>query len=202
MHHMRALALLGTGFVTGSAVLGTAGSALGDSVSGIINTQWIVATPIIDSLFLPDVLSIDSIVIQIAHTNAHDLAISLNGSALPGETDFDLMFQETAIGGGTDFSMGLMPENGTLANVAAYTFVASGGGGYSAPHTPPGLFNANAWVSGSLPAQDYALLIVETSVIFDGGAIGTWTINYTPVPGPAAIALFALTGMTAKRCRR
>jgi hypothetical protein len=182
------------------AGLGTRANA--DSITGTINTQWIVASPIIDSLFLPDVLSIDSIVIEIAHTNANDLAISLNGSALPGETDFDLMFQEIASGGGTNFSMGLLPEDGTLANVAPYTFVPSGGGGYTSPHTPPGALNANAWISGPLPAQEYALLIVDTSIIFDGGAIGTWTINYTPVPGPGGLALFALAAGAANRRRR
>jgi hypothetical protein len=183
-------------------VLGGGGNlASADSITGTINQQWIIATPIFDLLSLPAVQSIDSIHIQIAHTNAHDLVIFLDALAVPGESEFDLMFQETASGGSTNFSMGLAIENGSLANVATYTFVPSGGGGYTAPHTPSGLLNANSWTGGPLEAQDYLLTVGDTNLVLDGGAIGSWTINYTPVPAPGALALLALAGMTAQRRR-
>jgi hypothetical protein len=183
------------------SVIVSAEEVKADSVTGVIDVEWIIATPVFDVLSLPDVLSIDSIVVELAHTNGNDLAVSVDASGIGGDSDFELMFQELA-GGSADFSMGSVIENGTLANVAPYTFVPDGGGDFTAPHTPPGLINANTWVAGPLDAQEYALFIVDLNLIFDGGAIGTWTINYTPVPAPASLVVMAVAGMSAPSRRR
>jgi hypothetical protein len=175
--------------------------ARADSVTGVIDVEWIVATPVFDVLALPEVLSIDSIVVELAHTNGHDLAVSVDGSGIEGDFDFELMFQELA-GGSANFSMGSVIENGTLANVAPYTFVPDGGGDFTAPHTPPGLINANTWVTGPLEAQEYALFIVDLNLLFDGGAVGSWTIHYTPIPCPASLVVMAVAGLSAPSRRR
>jgi hypothetical protein len=176
---------------------GVAGVASADSVTGTINTEWIIATPVFSTLSLPEVQSIDSIVVQVAHTNGNDLAVRVDAFDVSGDADFDLMFQEPPV----NFSMGVAVENGTLGNVANYTFVPGGGGGFTAPHTPAGLLNANAWTSGPLAAQDYTLFVVDLALIFDGGAIGTWTINYTPIPEPAACGMLVLAGCIGLRRR-
>jgi hypothetical protein len=170
--------------LTSLAWLGIAGGAYADSISGTIDMEWVIAGPIFQTLSLPAAQSIDSIEIEIAHTNAHDLVIYLDASAVKGEADFDLMFQETAEPPpGDDFSMGAAIEDGTLANVATYTFVPEGGGGYTAPHTPAGTLNANAWLSGPLAAQKVTLVVGDVNLLFDGGAVGTWTIHFTPARG-------------------
>lgn len=189
-----------TVLTTSVVILGFCGGALAGSVSVTIDQEWIIATPIISTLSLPAVQSIDSIVVQIAHAIGSDLAISVDGSVIAGDFDFDLMFQETA--NGSPFSMGAIPGSGALANVADYTFVASGGGDYSAPHTPSGILNANTWIGGPQDVQDYSLFIVDLNLVFDGGAIGTWTINYTPVPSPASVGLLAMFMFFAPRRRR
>jgi hypothetical protein len=188
-------------FATAIVLVVLTGRSHADSISGTINQQWIIGVPIFDMLSLPAVQSIDSIEIEIAHTNAHDLVIFLDALEVPGESNFDLMVQETTQGGGTNFSMGIAPENGTLGNVAEYIFAPSGGGGYTAPHTPAGILNANAWTTGPLAAQDYLLTIGDTSLVLDGGAIGTWTINYTPIPAPQALSLMILAALTSRRRR-
>lgn len=198
---LRVFAARAAALAMGGALLGGPVTAVrADSVSSTIDVEWVIASPIGDVISLPDVLSIDSIVVELAHVNGSDLALTVDALDVPGDFDFDLMFADTA--GGSPFSMGVIPNNGTLANVAVYTFVARGGGDFTAPHTPSGVMSANSWVTGPLPAQDYVLFLVDLEFIFDGGAIGSWTINYTPVPAPSAMALLVLTGATMRRRRR
>jgi hypothetical protein len=181
------------------AACGIGDVAHADSISGTIDTEWIVSTPLFHTLSLPSVQFIDSIDVQIAHASASELVIYIDASLEPSDMDFDLMFEETA--DGQPFSMGVAPDDGTLANVASYSFVASGGGDYIFPHTSSGTFNANTWINGPLDAQDYTMFIFDTNILFNGGAIGTWTINYTPVPAPppGALAMLALAGLNARR---
>jgi hypothetical protein len=180
--------------------IATTSPARADSISGTIDMEWIISTPVFQTLSLPAVQSIDSIQVQIAHGNASELVIFVDASIAPGDMDFDLMFQETA--SGNPFSMGVVSGDGTLANVADYTFVATGGGDYVFPHTPSGTLNANTWMSGPLEAQDYTIFIFDTMIVLNGGAIGTWTINYTPVPVPASVGLLVLAMVFTPRRRR
>ncbi len=180
---------------------GMAHVAVADSATGTIDMEWIISTPVFGTLSLPEVLSIDSIEVEIAHTNGSDLAISVMASDTPAEVDFDLMFQETA-DGGLGFSMGVVPGNFHLTNVAPYTFVPTGGGEFTAPHTPSSVLNANSWTDGPLAAQEYTLFVFDLNLLFDGGAIGSWTVNYTPIPEPGACAALLLGGLSVTRRRR
>lgn len=175
-------------FITSVVWLFTGTHTRAGSISGTINAEWFFPPAIFEPLSLPAVQSIDSISLELAHTNGNDFVIYLDAAAVEGEADFDLMFQEP--GDVSDiYSMGNAPADGTLANVATYTFLpqGSGGGEYTVPHVPPGAFDANAWLKGPLAAGDYTLVVGDVGFL-NGGAVGTWTIHYTPLPSiPADI---------------
>lgn len=185
------------------AALGLSTGAHADSISGEINAEWFFPAPIFAVFSLPEVQSIDSVTIELAHGNGNGLFLYyMDAAEVVGELDFEFMVEETA-GGIPSFSMGLAPGDTTLANVAAYTFVPPGTGGqidFTAPHTFSGTFDANFWTTGPLAAQEYALIIGDTS-FFKGGAAGSWTVNYTPIPGPGVLGAFALAGLVRRRRR-
>lgn len=174
------------------------------SITGTVNIAWPAdpgtTAPIIATLDLPEVLSIKSITIQLAHTWGNDLDIYVDAPGF-GLFDFDLMFVETAIGGSGNFDLGVVANNSTLANVADYTWVGAGPNNWIAPHSPSGTYNANSWINGPIGAGTYTLHIGDT-IGGDGGAVGTWTIVYNPIPGPGALALLGLAGLVGTRRRR
>lgn len=108
---------------------------------------------------------------------------SIIGNADDG---FLLMFGETAVEGGEDenepdlgaFTMGALPDNGTLSNVAPYVFVESGGAeGFTYPYSAPETVDALNWESGPFPAGDW-ILFIEDAFDEDLNSIGEVKIKY------------------------
>lgn len=186
------------------AAVGIASTAQADSAVFNINTSW--ASTIADTNVtqaLPDMASVQSIVITLAHTWGGDLDIYLNAPG-GGTYDFDLFFSETATLPGPstgNFSLGVLAEDGSLGNVGSYTFNAAGANNWTNPHSAPGTYNANALLAGAIAAGTWTFHYGD-AISGDGGAIGTVTINYTAVPAPGALALLGLAGLVGSRRRR
>ncbi|MEM7453724.1 MAG: PEP-CTERM sorting domain-containing protein [Planctomycetota bacterium] len=155
-----------------------------------------------DSTFaLPEVASINSISIDIAHTWGADLEITLTS---PSGDTFVPMFDDVSAGGSGNFDMGVVAGDGSLGNVATYTFVESGGlTEYTDVFSGGGTYNANTWgVNGGEAAGNWNLLIFDDA----GGdvtSIGSVTIDFSPIPEPATAGLVAgLFGLVALRRRK
>jgi len=178
------------------AALGLASIASADMSTTTYDFTWETTETgelLTDAIALPEVISIDSITVDIAHTWSADLVITLTA---PNGDVFDLMNDN---GGNTD--MGIVAADGSLANVAPYTFVESGAGDVFFGGAPlgGGTYNANAWGAGGYDAGDW-LLSVSDTVGGDGGSIGDVTIMYT-IPAPGALALLGLAGLAGRRRR-
>jgi hypothetical protein len=153
-------------------------------------------------LNLENVLSLDSVTIEVAHTWGHELEISLTPP--DGSGPYFLMNDEpdgvAEIDGGNavPFDMGIVVGNGFLGNVAPYTFVESGGtgvwpgGNVLAPANQA--YDAREWPTGSYDAGDWTLLIFDEEAVdylsigdlsitycFDGDICPDFTVT-TPVP--------------------
>lgn len=184
-----------------TAVLGLAGAAMADSYGAAYNVDSVDSGQVVlDTFALPAIASIDSIDLDIAHTWGGDLEIVLTA---PDASQYILMFDDVDQTNSGNFDMGLVAANGTLANVATYTFVQTGGltvwndsvGGVA----PGGIYDANAWGAGNHAAGDWTLSIFDDA----GGdvtSIGSVLITYT-VPAPGALALLGLAGLAGRRRR-
>ncbi len=187
--------------LSAAAVAAVASVASADTVTVDYNVDSIDSgTVVSDTIALPDVLSIDSITIDIAHTWGGDLEITLTS---PTGDVFNLMFDDVDQSGSGNFDMGQVAGSGGINNVAPYEFVESGGlpvfddsvGGVA----PAGTYNANAWASGGWAAGDWTLLINDDAG-GDPTSIGSVTIAYT-IPAPGALALLGLAGLAGRRRR-
>ena len=180
-----------------AAIAASAGIASAQSISFDINAEAIDSGVIANIDFaLGNILSIDSVVVEMSGTFASDLEIFLTSSDGPVFTILD-----GATGGSAD--LGLVANDSSLANVDAYTFVASGGSAFDdggSGFIAGGTYNANAWQSGPFSAGSWNLFIND-DFSFDPHSVGTVTINYT-VPAPASAALLGLGGLVATRRRR
>ena len=133
---------------------------------------------------LDDVTSINSIEVDVATTYGYDLFMRLT----PPTTDdkFVLMDDTVAIRGiaGADlrsFDMGDTGNDGSLLNVAKYTFVESGGEpGFISPYSPPATYNAEGWGSNSYPAGTWNLFIDDSALDYIT-SIGIVKIKYCGV---------------------
>ena len=183
-----------------AAVAAVASVASADTVTVDYNVDSIDSGIVVsDTIALPDVLSIDSITIDIAQTWGGDLEITLTS---PTGDVFELMFDDVDQSGSGNFDMGLVGGSGALANVAPYEFVESGGLDVfddSSGVAPAGTYNANAWASGGWSAGDWTLLINDDAC-GDVTSIGSVTIAYT-IPAPGALALLGLAGLAGRRRR-
>lgn len=152
------------------------------------------AATVIDFDFaLGNILSIDSVVIEIAHSWASDIDFSLTS---PGGLVFDISSDN---GTATDLGDG----GSLLAGVGTYTFVPAAGNGFWGPSfgvAPSGTYDAETWQSGPFGAGTWNILLIDDAN-GDDGAVGSITINYT-IPAPASAALLGLGGLAAARRRR
>ena len=93
------------------------------------------------------------------------------------------MFDSVAIGGvvGANrraFDMGLVAGDGSLTNVAPYTFVESGGiPGFTAPYSEPNTYDAEGWNDGPYSRGEWTLRIRDTNQNRPS-SIGDVSINY------------------------
>ncbi|MHC4810893.1 MAG: hypothetical protein ACYTEV_11075 [Planctomycetota bacterium] len=187
-----------------AATAAVAGIASADTLVVPVNVEWPTSqTGLITtvSFALPDVASIDSISIDMAHTWGADLIVGIAGDT--NGAIFDLL-NENASSTSGNYDLGLVGGDGSLGNVAPYEFVEVGTpvGSIGAGDFLGGLsgLQANAWTGGALAADTYTLSISDTAG-GDGGAIGELTITYT-IPAPGAMALLGLAGLAGTRRRR
>lgn len=102
------------------------------------------------------------------------------------EDSFLLMLEEVAVSGEFEtnpnlaaFTMGTVPGNGGLSNVAPYVFVESPGGlqGFIYPWSPPDTYDALEWPAGPIAAGDWVMFI-EDAGTGDRNSIGEVKIGY------------------------
>ena len=188
-----------TALLASIAAVGISGAASAATATGTINFAWPPSPgtgTVTGTITLPDVTSIKSITVQLASTWASDLDVFVDapGGAL---NEFELMDNEF---GNSD--LGLVAGSGALANVAPYTFVAAGGLAFGGTYSAPGTYTADAWPGVTANVGGVYTLSVTDAVGADGGAVGTWTIEYNPVPTPGALALLGMAGLFGARGRR
>ena len=186
-----------------AATAAVAGIASADTLVVPVNVEWPTSQTLFTtvSFALPDVVSIDSITIDMAHTWGAELIVAVTGDT--NGSVFDLLNENNAANSG-NYDLGLVGGSGALANVAPYEFLETGTAVGSIQSTGflGGLsgLQANAWTGGALAADTYTLSISDT-VVGDGGGIGNLTITYT-IPAPGAMALLGLAGLAGTRRRR
>lgn len=135
------------------------------------------------TIVLSNVTVISSIEIDIASEYGEDLTIIMtpvNGGA---QEEYVLMkdtvaTENTGSGDLEDFDMGNVAGDGSLSNVGPYVFVDTGGlAGFTAPFSPPGLFNADSWGSGIYNGGKWNFIIQDVAR-GDVSSIGTVTLKY------------------------
>ncbi len=173
-----------------------AGSAFADIYSNDLNVDWDTSTTgevATDTFNLGAIDSIDSISLDLSHTWASDFEIFLTA---PDATVYTLMMDQGSLS-----DLGIA-GTGFLDDVATYTFVESGGDNTwgEFPLNPAGTYDALIWGGGAHAAGEWFLSINDDAG-GDGGAVGTFTVNYT-VPAPGAFALLGLGGFAFIRRRR
>jgi hypothetical protein len=165
-------------------------AAHADVIEVSINSTW-ESTVNSQKIFdMPAVASIDAITVEIAHLAIFDFdPMTLSG---PG-TFFELLDENTSADG-SSADLGNVANDPTLDNVASYVFRQTGNqtagltrqdllGG----HDP---IRANEWTAGQAPADIYNFTWIDQNA-GAGGAIGKLTIEFTPPPDQAPVALRA-----------
>lgn len=145
---------------------------------------------------LSDVTLIHSIEIDIASIYCEDLLIILTSPLLEEYVPMD---DTEAIYGPeklADFDMGKVAGDGSLSNVAKYVFVSSGGlEGFTAPYSPPNIYNADAWGSGNHNSGDWTFQIYDNAA-GDEFSIGNVTLRYCPAKSCDATVFPTASGGT------
>ena len=155
------------------------------------------------SFDLGDVESIKSISVDLAHTWGGDIVATLTNDA--NGTTYELLNGNLDAGGSGNFDLGLAPADASLANVANYTFVESGGLTElddSSGVVPGGTYNANIWGGGG---SGLWTLTFDDTVGGDPTSIGQIVIDFntSPIPEPTSAAiLLGMAGLAVARRRR
>jgi len=82
---------------------------------------------------------------------------------------------------------------GSSYNLRTGTYAASGAGSGAA-------INLNALIAGKSISGSWKLTITD-SAGFDTGALGSWSLDFSVVPAPGALALLGLAGLGGRRRR-
>ena len=165
-------------------MVGFAAPAYAATVTVDIDNDWdagatglIAAAPI--DWGVGAIASINSVTVELSHTYAGDLEMNLAG---PGGVSLILtvpMFVSYDIG---------VAGTGSLDDVASYTFVESGGDLW--PDNAAlggGTYDAVAWATGPFGPPNGWVFNIFDQFGGDAGAVGSVTIDFTPVPLPAAL---------------
>lgn len=184
------------GLIAGTAM---ASAAYADSYTHLFNTSWVSTGGTgVHNFMLPDVISVDSIEIELAHTWGGDLRILITG---PDGATYTPMDRTLSTSGSGNYDLGLVAGSGALSNVALYTFTQAGPTQWVPGYSAPGMYNAVVWSGGGYSAGMWSVEVIDT-IGGDNGAVGSFTINYTiPAPGAGLMAL-GFAGAFGLRRRR
>jgi MYXO-CTERM domain-containing protein len=188
--------------IAGLALGAVAMTASAENYSFDLNGQSDTSGIIGDHDFgLGAVASVESISLNLATTWGGDFEITLTAS---DGSSYEFMNDNQNGGSSTNYDLGQVAGDGTLANVATYVFVASGGGSWDPGATGfagAGTYNANAFPAGGFAAGTWNILVNDDAG-GDISSVGNFTMNYTAVPAPGALALLGLGGLAVTRRRR
>ena len=180
-------------------------SANADTFTLPLNVDSIDNTTVVNESFsLGEVDSVKSISLDLAHTWGGDLQITLTA---PDGSTYVPVFAPTDQTGSGNFDLGVVAGDSSLANVATYTFVESGGLTVfddTSGVAPSGIYDAFAWGPGNHAAGVWNLLIDDT-VGGDPTSVGNFVIDFntSAIPEPTTFAvLVGLTGLAVSRRRR
>ena len=152
---------------------------------------------------LGDVESIKSISVDLAHTWGGDIVATLTNDA--NGTTYELLNGDTDQTGSQNFDLGVVGGDASLANVATYNFVESGGLTVfddSSGVAPGGTYDANIWGGGG---SGLWTLTFDDTAGGDPTSIGQIVIDFntTAIPEPTSAAiLLGMAGLAVARRRR
>ena len=150
---------------------------------------------------LGDVESIKSISVDLAHTWGGDIVATLTNDA--NGTTYELLNGNLDAGGSQNFDLGVVGGDASLANVAKYNFVESGGlteYDDSSGVAPGGTYNANIWGGGG---SGLWTLTFDDTAGGDPTSIGQIVIDFNTIPEPTSAAiLLGMAGLAVARRRR
>ena len=186
-----------------AAVLMTA-SANADTFTIDANVDSVDNQIVFEQSFdLGDVESIKSISVDFAHTWGGDIVATLTNDA--NGTTYELLNGDTDQSGSNNFDLGVVAGDASLANVATYEFVESGGLTVfddTSGVAPGGTYDANIWGSGGSGLWTFT---VDDTAGGDPTSIGQIVIDFntTAIPEPTSgLIVLGLAGIAGIRRRR
>ncbi len=191
-----------TALLTTIGTIGISSAAMADSASNNTPGGWASTGSYSSAIVLGAVSSIDSIVVNFAHTYSSDLDIQI--TATNGAT-FDLWnnngwFNNFGTSSTNDLAV-CLPVNYWFGATGIPNSTYFSGSPNPIPGGQANQIAANTWTLGALAAGTYTITMSDT-VGGDGANILGWTINYTAVPAPGAMALLGVAGLVGYRRRR